>query len=236
MVICQALMFEDDPAGAEFAWDRLDPALTDHRDVLAALLRHDIGWGILQPLYRRAFLERLGPLPESIRASQDRELHIRALGHAPQIAISAEALAYVRTHHQPSLGKTWDTPRQLRSRLMARRLAWRAIRRAGLATPDNRRSLAREFLRHARMLARARQPVSALLALAYGLRLLPGIAPRLQLLAFGVPALAFNAVTGRGGHFAKRIFHRFQFERTEDHYMQRRYQPAADPHPGERPA
>lgn len=56
--------------------DRWVPRAGDH---LKHFLQHRLDWSIMQPLWRRRFLEGLGGFDESFVRLQDPELHVRAL-------------------------------------------------------------------------------------------------------------------------------------------------------------
>lgn len=65
--------FRDDPSIVESTWT---PRPGDH---LANFLAHRLDWSIMQPLWRRRFLESLGGFDASFVRLQDPELHVRAL-------------------------------------------------------------------------------------------------------------------------------------------------------------
>ena len=66
-------VFRDDPAVTETTWI---PRPGDH---LAHFLAHRLDWSIMQPIWRRRFLEQIGGFDESFVRLQDPELHVRAL-------------------------------------------------------------------------------------------------------------------------------------------------------------
>jgi glycosyltransferase involved in cell wall biosynthesis len=66
-------VFRDDPTVVETVWV---PRPGDH---LGNFLAHRLDWSIMQPLWRRSFLERLGGFDESFVRLQDPELHVRAM-------------------------------------------------------------------------------------------------------------------------------------------------------------
>jgi glycosyltransferase involved in cell wall biosynthesis len=212
MVICQSLIFQDTVEDARYVWHNLDPALTDHKALLAAFLNNDAGWGVLAPLWKRAFLDRLGPLPEHLFASDEAELFVRALCSAPRIKILPEALAYVRVHDQPSGRTEYEQPFKLNARLLARQYMWRAVHTAGLDTPANRRSLSKAFVGDMRRLVRARMAVSALKAWGYAWWLVPDLASRVQL-GLLLPLLVYVLLIGRGDHLLKRVVRKFDLSR-----------------------
>ena len=218
-VICQAMMFEDQPDDAEFVWGPLDATLSDPAAVLEALLAGRINWGILQPLWRRAFLERIGPSPEDLLGAEESEMHVRALCHGARIAFTTEPLAYVRVHYGDSGRSKSAKPWKLRARLRARRLMWANLKRAGQDSPANRRSMTANFLRQARTLARAGLLRATWSAWACALRSGPDWRARGQLLAL-VPALSVAAITGRGHHFVKRVVRKLNLEPARPAFMQ----------------
>ncbi len=48
-------------------------------DPLADFFRHKLPWSVMQPIWRRAFLQRIGGFDESFKRHQDVEFHTRAL-------------------------------------------------------------------------------------------------------------------------------------------------------------
>lgn len=66
-------VFREDPGVVETTWV---PRSGDH---LAHFLAHRLDWSIMQPLWRRAFLQELGGFDESFVRLQDPELHVRAM-------------------------------------------------------------------------------------------------------------------------------------------------------------
>jgi len=66
--------FRDDPKLATSTWTP-----SENRDHLAAFLRHRLPWSVMQPIWHRSFLDRLGGFDESFVRLQDPELHARAL-------------------------------------------------------------------------------------------------------------------------------------------------------------
>ena len=222
MVICQSLTFQETPQDAEYVWHHLDPALTDHRALLVAFLRNDAGWGVLAPLWKRAFLARLGPLPEHLFASDETEFHVRALCSAPRIHILPEALAYVRFHDQPSGRSEYHQPFKLKARLVARQYMWRAVHNADLDTPPNRASLSRAFVLVMRALAQARIAGFALKAWWYAWWIAPGAAPKARLILV-LPLLVSVLLTGRGDHVLKRAIRKLDLEQITNQRNKVRY-------------
>ena len=49
------------------------------KDPLADFFRHKLPWSVMQPIWRRSFLERIGGFDESFKRHQDVEFHTRAL-------------------------------------------------------------------------------------------------------------------------------------------------------------
>ena len=228
MVVCQALMFHHTPGDTDFVWNDLDPALTAPDSILDRLLHNAIGWGVLQPLYRRAFLDRLGPLPEDLTVMDDRELQIRAACRAAAIAMLPDALAYIRIHHQDgdnqaSKGTRWTQPPELRARLAAWQMMWREIQRAGFDSERNRRVVASELIVLARLMANRRMTRAAGTAWWLALRTTPDAGTRARLLAVS-PLLPFVAITGRSGHRLPALWLRLGLEqRPDDKYLKSRY-------------
>jgi hypothetical protein len=228
MVISQSLMFYETPGDTDFVWGPLGSGLVDYRDVLTALLRRTMNWAVLAPLYRRDFLDRLLPLPEDLTVSDDRELQIRAICHAPRLALTPEALDYVRIHHdtgthESSKGHLFDQPHALQAQLRARQSMWRHIRDAGLDTAENRANLVMSFVRLMRVLARKRRFAPALTAWRCAVRVMPDWRSKVKLAAV-FPAVLVVSLTGLGGRWLFPLLHRSGLERPhEEQYLRYRY-------------
>lgn len=78
-------VFRDDPAVTETTWI---PRPGDH---LAHFLAHRLDWSIMQPIWRRRFLQRIGGFDESFVRLQDPELHVRALVAGARVRCHPEA-------------------------------------------------------------------------------------------------------------------------------------------------
>lgn len=220
MVVCQCALFHDRPGDSDQVWHRLDSHLSDYRDVLTAMLHGEVNWGSLSPLYRRSFLDRIGPWAEDLIASDEREFHLRAVTQAPRLTILPDVLAYARARHasarqEGSKGALHNNPPQLRSRLKARRYIWHNVRRAGLDTRQNRLGLLPALVVIARQMA-DRRMVDTFAAWMFALRVAPGMAWRAKLIGIVLPAITLVFVTDRSGHRLRRLFMRFGLER--EHY------------------
>lgn len=80
-------VFREDPADVEATWV---PRRGDH---LAHFLAHRLDWSIMQPLWRRSFLQRIGGFDESFVRLQDPELHVRAMLAGARARCHADASA-----------------------------------------------------------------------------------------------------------------------------------------------
>jgi hypothetical protein len=210
-------MFREKPGDTDQVWHTIDPTLSDYRVALTRMLTYEINWGVLAPLYRRTFLERVGPFAGDLYTSDEREFQVRALCRGPAIVFLPETLAYVRLQHsspesEGSKGRLYSHPPQLKSRLRARRYIWRALRQAGLDTPPNRRGLLPALVVIAREMAGKRM-VQALSAWAFAMRVAPDMSTRVKLLSIALPGLLTVLVTGRAGHRLPPLFRRFGLER-----------------------
>lgn len=80
-------VFREEPSIVETTWV---PRPGDH---LAHFLAHQLDWSIMQPLWRRSFLERIQGFDESFVRLQDPELHVRAMLAGARARCHAEAAA-----------------------------------------------------------------------------------------------------------------------------------------------
>lgn len=104
--VCQMAHFEHDPNAAELLWNTFQGESPRKR-----FLAHEPVWGIHAPLWRRAVLDRLGGLDESLPMAQDYELHVRALVKGVRFSLRNELLTYCRRHQGPAISTGRALPR-----------------------------------------------------------------------------------------------------------------------------
>ncbi|HVM99035.1 MAG TPA: glycosyltransferase [Caulobacteraceae bacterium] len=112
-------------------------------DDLLRFLSLDCPWQTSGPVWRRAYLQRLGGFCERLASMQDLELHVRALCARPNYLISPAIDHYIRAHHdaaRTSLRHFLD-PELIRHAEAAPRMLLDEVERAGLLTWSRRRAL-----------------------------------------------------------------------------------------------
>ena len=73
-------------------------------DPLLRFLRMDVPWQTGSPLWRREFLERMGPWDESLPSAQDWEFHVRALTRRPKYSYFRCGACYWRLPYGDTIG------------------------------------------------------------------------------------------------------------------------------------
>lgn len=96
--VCQMAHFEKDPNEATTLWNTFSGATPKLR-----FLGHDPVWGMHAPLWRRASIERIGALDESLPMAQDYEFHARALLKGISVDLDPRLLSYCRRHSGPAI-------------------------------------------------------------------------------------------------------------------------------------
>jgi glycosyltransferase involved in cell wall biosynthesis len=66
-------VFKKSPGDNRHRW------IPSSKDPLSDFFRHDLPWSVMQPIWRRSFLLRIGGFDESFKRHQDVEFHTRAL-------------------------------------------------------------------------------------------------------------------------------------------------------------
>jgi glycosyltransferase involved in cell wall biosynthesis len=106
LAVCQMAHFEVDPNEATLLWNTFAGAEPRLR-----FLGHDPVWGMHAPLWRRAALDRIGGLDETLPMAQDFEFHLRALLMGCRAHLSPELLTYCRRHAGPTIGSAKNIKR-----------------------------------------------------------------------------------------------------------------------------
>ena len=167
-------------------------------DDLLRFLSLDCPWQTSGPIWRRAWLERLGGFCERLASLQDLELHVRALCRRPRYLVSREIDHGVRAHHdgaRTSQRHFVDADLIRRSEAVPS-LLLAEVERAGLLTWSRHRALIGLAYGAAENWARIGRLGEALRAWGEGAKAMRAPA---TIAATGAVALALTRAEGRGG-------------------------------------
>lgn len=90
------------------------------QNLILAYVRGDFSWSISGPLWRKAFLQEIGGFKEDLWASQESELHLRALCFSLKLYFIKEAYVKVRIDHKiPAMRKVFSNDQQRKSSFKA---------------------------------------------------------------------------------------------------------------------
>lgn len=146
-VICQTVWFRDWPGDHNFLFN-----VFDERDYLARFLSLDVIWQTAAPLWRRAFLDQVGPWEERLTSGQDLDFHTRCLCFEPKLVILSEVLNFFREHMGTRITKDRKEEHPGNA-LVAMRNAHALLRTRNLMTPERGTAIASTVMRQSRTLA-----------------------------------------------------------------------------------
>ena len=146
-VICQTVWFRDWPGDHNFLFN-----VFDNRDYLTRFLALDVVWQTAAPLWRRAFLDQIGPWDERLTSGQDLDFHTRCLCFAPKLVMQNEVLNFFREHTGTRITKD-KKEEHPGNALVAMRNAHQLLRSRNLMTPERGTAIASTVMRQSRTLA-----------------------------------------------------------------------------------
>ncbi|HRK29972.1 MAG TPA: glycosyltransferase family A protein [Tepidisphaeraceae bacterium] len=136
MVVAQSEVFSIVPGDEQLFWNEF----RIERD-LDRFLRGDPAWQTAGPMWRRAFLERLGPWDEGALSWQDWEYHTRALSLGCKYTRLNDADCYYRRPGATSISFKSDSPDRVANRLAVIMRVRRFLSNAGQLTSVRNRDL-----------------------------------------------------------------------------------------------
>lgn len=110
MVVGQSSVFETQPGDLGFLWNSFEP-----RDHLRRFLRRDVVWPCQGAVWRRSFLDKVGPWREALTSNQDFDQNLRGLLAGANVHLVDEVLVHVRLAG-PSVSRG-ESPERKRQRL-----------------------------------------------------------------------------------------------------------------------
>lgn len=146
-VICQTVWFQSWPGDHNFLFNRVDD-----RDFLARFLMLDVVWQTAAPLWRRAFIDKVGLWDERLTSGQDLDFHTRCLCYEPRLEILPEPLNFFREHTGTRITKDRKEEHPANA-LIAMKNAHSLLRARGMMTDERGVALASTVMRQSRTLA-----------------------------------------------------------------------------------
>ena len=146
-VVCQTVWFREWPGDHNFLFN-----VFDHRDFLARFLKLDVVWQTAAPLWRKTFLEQVGPWDVRLTSGQDMEFHARCLCYEPKIKVLPEVLNFFREHAGVRITKDRKEEHPANA-MIAMRNCYEILKARNVLTSDRALSLATTLMRQSRTLA-----------------------------------------------------------------------------------
>lgn len=146
MVVGQTDVFEAEPGDLGFLWNAFEPA--DH---LRRFLRRDVVWPCQGAVWRRSFLDKVGPWREALTSNQDFDQNLRGLLAGACVHLLDEVLVHVRLAG-PSVSRG-ESPERKRQRLRDMEAVY-AYAQGALTLDGRLRDYGREVASQAMFLAR----------------------------------------------------------------------------------
>ncbi len=146
-VVCQTVWFREWPGDHNFLFN-----VFDHRDFLARFLMLDVVWQTSAPLWRKSFLQQVGPWDTRLTSGQDLDFHTRCLCYQPKIRVLNDVLNFFREHQGVRITKDRKEEHPANA-MIAMRNANELIKSKGLLTPERGTALATTLMRQSRTLA-----------------------------------------------------------------------------------
>lgn len=143
--ICQTVWFHEWPGDHNFLFNRFGG------DPLERFLLLDVVWQTAAPLWKRSFLDRVGPWDVRLTSGQDLDFHTRCLCHSPKLAFSEDVLNFFREHPGTRITRA-RREEHAANTLVAMQNAAELLRTLG-PTVDRASALASTVMRQSRNLA-----------------------------------------------------------------------------------
>lgn len=146
-VVCQTVWFRSWPGDHNFLFNEID-----ERDFLARFLMLDVVWQTAAPLWRKSFLDKVGPWDERLTSGQDLDFHTRCLCFQPKLEILPDVLNFFREHAGTRITKDRKEEHPANA-LYAMENAHRLLRHHGLLNDQRGEAIASTVMRQSRTLA-----------------------------------------------------------------------------------
>lgn len=180
-VVCQTVWFRSWPGDHNLLFNRVD-----NRDFLARFLMLDVVWQTAAPVWKRSFVEKVGPWDERLTSGQDMDFHTRCLCHQPKLRMIPHALNFFREHSGTRITKDRKEEHPANA-LYAMQNAHKLLRAFGLVTEERGSALASTVMRQSRTLALQGEAMLVRECLEIALDVHPSAAARAEVRAILAP-------------------------------------------------